>query len=417
VNRPLIVLVDDDEAVLETTASALRADFRVESFTSAVTALEALERLAPDAIVSDIVMPRMGGFELRWVYASRFGARRTPFLFLSSLQDPDTIVAALDSGADDFVTKPVVPELLRARIRAALRRAAPPPSPVFRGDLARIPFVSLLQFCEAKGFTGELVIEAEGLRAKLPLRAGELDLEAADPWLDRLCALDAGRYVLRPASPDFAELERIEKPSVGDVGPSGRVSTVREKDKVLHLETELVPGATPMIVSLVLAGDTPVRKVRHPAPGEATAAELQALIDTQHGEVEASTHDRISAARLKRVDPNAVDEPARDAAPIERAKSTAPPLAAPTPTSDERTTAPLTVPSPTPSAPTSLSAPEASPDASRAAALVEDGFELFRAKKYLGALARWEAAQKLEPQNRTLMVNIAVARRKLTESE
>jgi DNA-binding response OmpR family regulator len=384
--RALIVLVDDDPGILARTASILREGYSVECFSSASSALDALEGIVPDAIVSDIVMPGIGGFELRRLYERRFAARRTPFLFLSSLGDEETIVAGLDAGADDFVIKPPVPELLRARIRAVLRRSTKGARTFFRGELARVPFVSLLQFCEAKALTGELEIEAEGLRVSLPLRAGVVDYRAAEPWLDRLCGLAEGTYALRSAPLDFAELEHADARRPPDSGPSGRISTIRVRDRLLHVETELVHGDAPTIVSLILAGDQPVAKVRRRVPEDAELSELQGLIDAQHEEVEASTHDRVSAARQK------LEATPAGASPTGRAASGPPAREA--------------APEPETSGPSST-------DAARSSALFDDGFDRFRRRDFAGALACWELALELNPTSRTLAINVDVARKKL----
>lgn len=83
-------------------------------------ALEVFERERPDLVILDLGLPDMQGSEV----CSRIRDRAdTPILILSARGDEKDKVAALDQGADDYVTKPFGPEELMARIRAALRRS------------------------------------------------------------------------------------------------------------------------------------------------------------------------------------------------------------------------------------------------------------------------------------------------------
>ncbi len=376
-SRALIVVVDDDEAMLESVAGALRDDYAVRAFSAPAPALDELEQLVPDAIVSDIVMPTMGGFEFRRLYAKRFADRRTPFLFLSSLGDAETMVAGLEAGADDFVVKPIVAELLRARIKALLRRRGPAKEAMFRGELSRVPFTGILQFCEAKRFTGELAVESDGLRVTLPVRGGELDPDAASQWIDRLWELGEGSFTLRATTPDFSGLVAVPRPSEGlPTGPCGRLSTVLVRGRRLNIETEYVGGDAPAVVSLVLAGSDPVAKFRKRVPTDADAAALQSLIDAHHAEAEAATHDRVSALR---------HQWQHGAAPA-----------------GARALEGLGEPQ-----------PEAAPDVG---ALFDEGFERSRKGDWAGALACWERALAVDPTNRTLSINVEVARKKLAGS-
>lgn len=372
-SKPLVVLVDDDPAMLETLEGLLKSDWSVRPFTSGAAALAALESLAPDVIVSDIVMPEMGGFELRRAYAKRFGARATPFFFLSSIGDAETMVAGLEAGADDFIVKPVVPDVLRARLRVALRRRSTPQPSSFRGDFADVPFTTVLHFCESKRFTGELVVAAEGFDVALPIAGGELDQEVAAPWIDRLWDLANGTFVLRAAAIDFAGL-----PGAGDEARpplEGRLSSVVVRGRRLQIQTELVGGDAPAVVTLILAGGEPVSKLRQRVPADADEECLREMIASQHEEAEASTRDRVSAIRHRmRSQPSSNDGP-----------------------------------------PSSLAAPAsvAAPASHDGRDLFDEGFEHSRRGDWSAALACWERALAADPESRTLAVNIAVAKKKL----
>ena len=120
--RPaLILFVDDEKAIQRSMVPLLRS--RGYSVTPAETgkdALAAFDAERPDLVVLDLGLPDMDGT----VVFERIRARSdVPMLILSArLTEPDKI-AALDRGADDYITKPFSPEELLARVRAALRRA------------------------------------------------------------------------------------------------------------------------------------------------------------------------------------------------------------------------------------------------------------------------------------------------------
>jgi two-component system KDP operon response regulator KdpE len=129
-----VLVVDDEPQILR----ALQTNLRSAGYdvTTAGTAAEALSEAAtrpPEAVVLDLVLPDRTGSEVcrelrTWT--------AVPILVLSALGEEEQKVAALDAGADDYVTKPFGMDELLARLRALLRRAAPPAGPVVAlGDL------------------------------------------------------------------------------------------------------------------------------------------------------------------------------------------------------------------------------------------------------------------------------------------
>ena len=129
-----VLVVDDEPQILRALRTSLHgAGYEVETAETAEEALAALAANPPDAVVLDLVLPDGSGTaicrELRtWSSA--------PVIVLSVIGDEAEKVAALDAGADDYVTKPFGIEELLARLRAALRRADAPVEPVVEvGDL------------------------------------------------------------------------------------------------------------------------------------------------------------------------------------------------------------------------------------------------------------------------------------------
>ena len=116
-----ILVVDDEPSILAAVAPLLRArDYEVFTATSGQTALDAVDRHSPQLVILDLGLPDMDGAE---VCRRISEGRATPIIVLSARNAEADKVAALDAGADDYVTKPFGPEELLARLRATLRRA------------------------------------------------------------------------------------------------------------------------------------------------------------------------------------------------------------------------------------------------------------------------------------------------------
>jgi two-component system KDP operon response regulator KdpE len=127
-NGPRVLVVDDEQQILRALRTSLRgAGYEVETADTAEGALAAAAMRPPEAIILDLVLPDGSGIdvcrELRtWTSA--------PVILLSAVGEEREKVAALDAGADDYVTKPVGIDELLARLRAVLRRTAPAGDPV-----------------------------------------------------------------------------------------------------------------------------------------------------------------------------------------------------------------------------------------------------------------------------------------------
>jgi DNA-binding response OmpR family regulator len=120
---PHILIVEDEPAIAESLAYALRRD----GFgTTLAGTLADAERAVPEAslILLDLMLPDGSGFDL--IGKVRRSGLGTPIIVLTSRDDEADRVAALETGADDYVTKPFSTREITARVRAVLRRVAPP---------------------------------------------------------------------------------------------------------------------------------------------------------------------------------------------------------------------------------------------------------------------------------------------------
>ncbi|HVH00268.1 MAG TPA: response regulator [Miltoncostaeaceae bacterium] len=131
-----VLVVDDEPQVLRGLTAALEAaGYDVIGAGTAAAALEAAALRPPDAVVLDLRLPDGSGVEVcrrlrEWSQA--------PVVVVSAVDEEDEKIAALDAGADDYVTKPYAVGELLARVRAALRRSAAPagePPTVSFGDV------------------------------------------------------------------------------------------------------------------------------------------------------------------------------------------------------------------------------------------------------------------------------------------
>jgi two-component system OmpR family response regulator len=118
-----LVVEDDPTSALLSRHVLEREGFTVDQVTTGEEAITLANSREYDAIVLDLGLPDRNG--LLVLQAIRGGGRTTPVLVLTGATDKEMTVRALDSGADDYLQKPPLPEELAARLRALIRRGAP----------------------------------------------------------------------------------------------------------------------------------------------------------------------------------------------------------------------------------------------------------------------------------------------------
>ena len=118
-----VLVIDDEHSILRALRINLKArGYDVTTAADGASGLAAAARIRPDVVVLDLGLPDMDGTEV--IHGLR-GWTATPVIVLSAREQEAEKVAALDAGADDYVTKPFGMDELLARLRAAVRRAAP----------------------------------------------------------------------------------------------------------------------------------------------------------------------------------------------------------------------------------------------------------------------------------------------------
>jgi two-component system KDP operon response regulator KdpE len=169
-----ILVVDDESQILRALRTSLQAaGYEVDVAATAAEALTSAAAHPPDGVILDLMLPDGSGTDVcrefrRWT--------NVPILVLSAVGDEQEKVAALDAGADDYVTKPFGIDELLARLRAALRRV----------DVMTGPVVEL----------SDLVVDLE--RRLVTLRGESVSLTPTEFELLRLFVRNEGKLLTHP---------------------------------------------------------------------------------------------------------------------------------------------------------------------------------------------------------------------------
>jgi len=129
-DNPHILIIEDDSSVCELLFTCLsKAGYRVSIAQSGEAGLSQIEEDPPEAMVLDLNLPGMNGLDVCRAMRRDPWMSRIPVLMLTGQAEEDDVVAGLEVGADDYMTKPFSPKLLTARVRSLLRRRSSKPIP------------------------------------------------------------------------------------------------------------------------------------------------------------------------------------------------------------------------------------------------------------------------------------------------
>ena len=169
--HPVVLLVDDDDAVRRSVADGLELEgFDVVPASGGRAALAALESIVPAVVVLDLAMPDLDGLEV--LRRLRDAGHEVPVCILSARDEVEDRVRGLETGADDYVVKPFAIEEVAARLHALLRRRpAPPTGRLEAGDLVVDPAAAR---AERGGRDLELTRRELELLALFVARPGEI---------------------------------------------------------------------------------------------------------------------------------------------------------------------------------------------------------------------------------------------------
>ena len=118
-----ILIVDDEKDILEFLSYNLKKEgFSIYTASDGSEGLKKTKKIKPDLIIVDLMMPKMNGIEMCENIRNDKKLSNVIILFLTARSEDYTQIAALDSGADDFIKKPIKPKLLISKVKSLMRR-------------------------------------------------------------------------------------------------------------------------------------------------------------------------------------------------------------------------------------------------------------------------------------------------------
>ena len=118
-----VLIVDDEADILEIISyNLLKEGYEILTAKNGIEALGKIEAFKPDLVILDIMMPKMSGVEVCKILRSKPEYNDTLIIFLTALSDESSQIKGLETGADDYISKPISPKVLVSRVNAIFRR-------------------------------------------------------------------------------------------------------------------------------------------------------------------------------------------------------------------------------------------------------------------------------------------------------
>ncbi|MBC7939538.1 MAG: diguanylate cyclase [Chitinophagaceae bacterium] len=171
--RPRLLVVDDQRANIQALFQAFQADHKVLMATSGEQALTLCRSQPPDLVLLDVVMPGMDGFEVCRQLKADQATKDIPVIFVTGHHDEEAETRGLDVGAVDFISKPINPRVVRARVKTHLTMKR-------QSDLMRqwVYIDGLTGVCNRRYFDEHLKSEWDRAgRLGAPLSVGLVDVD------------------------------------------------------------------------------------------------------------------------------------------------------------------------------------------------------------------------------------------------
>ncbi len=112
-----VLIVDDEPGNIKILSSVLAGDYALSVATSGAQALQIAEVQAPDIVLLDMVMPEMDGIQVCEALKASEATKNIPVIFVTSMSDSVNEERGLDAGAVDYITKPISPPIVKARVK------------------------------------------------------------------------------------------------------------------------------------------------------------------------------------------------------------------------------------------------------------------------------------------------------------
>ena len=136
-NKRMILIADDEPDIIEIISYNLQSEgYNIITAKNGNEAVRMAKTHNPDLIILDMMMPGKTGIEVCKLLRSKSEFRQALIIFLTALNDENTEIKGLESGADDYITKPISPKVLVSRVNALFRRITNDSEPILQvGDL------------------------------------------------------------------------------------------------------------------------------------------------------------------------------------------------------------------------------------------------------------------------------------------
>lgn len=249
--QPTVLVIDDvpdNFDVIETLLS--HESYHLNYASSGIKALERLNTIAPDLILLDVMMPDMNGIEVCRRIKTNPIWRHIPIIMVTALSSKEDLARCLDTGADDFLTKPVNGIELRARIRSLLRIKqqydALQGSLQIRQDMSnmivhdlRNPLTSIMLCCEMLKLAELPEIQQKKIKQ---IGIASKHLESLIDSLLIMAKLESGQMLLNLSEVDLVEMAEIVISDLQPMATQRRIQLIANLptcQKFIKLDTSL----------------------------------------------------------------------------------------------------------------------------------------------------------------------------------
>lgn len=272
--------------------------YEVTSTDNGQDGLRMMESEKPGLVILDLSTPPMDGSTVIQVIAGQPVLREIPVLMFIAPDMPEP------AGAE-YLTKPADLETIKSRIKAIIREKNNF-IPIFHSNLSVLSFVSLLQFCETRYLTGEVVIRSGKLHAVLNFKDGDILIQDNDyKLLGQLYDMGEGEITIYSAPVEALSVEQAApgRPAGDSTGaglaagekPMGRLSGVKINKRLFQLQTEFNSIPEDHISTIVILDGRVVTKRTHSvSEKELTREAVEAIIERQHMEMEREVEEKVS---------------------------------------------------------------------------------------------------------------------------
>ena len=223
--RPKVLVVDDVPSNVQVLSRILKDEHEIYFATDGAKALELVQTQMPDLVLLDIMMPGMDGYEVCTRIKANPATRDIPVIFVSARGEVEDETRGLEVGAIDFITKPISPPIVKARVHnhILLKRQA--------DTLRQLSFLDgLTGIANRRRFDEVLAREWRRCgRSRLPLSAVMIDVDRFKAYND-LCGHHAGDVCLRTIARVLAEQVRRPADLVARYGGEEFVCLLPETD-------------------------------------------------------------------------------------------------------------------------------------------------------------------------------------------